>query len=207
MKRSLFLVPALGLALLTPHAFSQESASGKETFAQKETETAANPAEGPLAVWRWANFLLLAGGLGYLVGKYAGPFFASRSRSIRQDMIDAEEARKAADQRAAAVEVRLAGLETEIARLRAESQREAASEQERIRQQTAADMAKIRTQAAQEIEAAGKTARLELKRYSAELAIELAEEKLRTRVTSETQEALVRGFVSDLEASAQAQAT
>ena len=40
---------------------------------------------------------------------------------------------------------------------------------------------------------------MELKRYSADLAIALAEQRLRARMTPETQDALVRGFVRDLE--------
>ena len=39
---------------------------------------------------------------------------------------------------------------------------------------------------------------MELKRYCAELAMELAEKKIRARMTPETQDALVRGFVRDL---------
>jgi hypothetical protein len=39
---------------------------------------------------------------------------------------------------------------------------------------------------------------MELKRYSAELAIQLAEQKIRARMTPETQDELVRGFVDDL---------
>ena len=44
---------------------------------------------------------------------------------------------------------------------------------------TAAQIKKVEEQAAGEIEAAGKTARRELKEYAAELAIGLAEERVR----------------------------
>lgn len=199
MKRALVLLSVLSLALLLPSAFAQENST------QVASET---PGEGLLFVWRVVNFILLVGALGYLARKYGGPFFVLRSRKIRQEMMDAEQARKEAEGRAAEVDRRLASLETDIANLRAESQREAARQQERIRQQTAADMAKIRTHAEQEIAAAGKAARLELKRYSAHLAIELAEQKLRARVTPETQDALVRGFAHELDpARSQAQTT
>ena len=50
----------------------------------------------------------------------------------------------------------------------------------------------------QEIAAAGKAARLELQRYSAHLAIGLAEDISRGRMTADTQDALVREFVRDL---------
>jgi F-type H+-transporting ATPase subunit b len=199
MRCRLVLALALCLLPLTPAAFSQEG--GGQAAAE-------NSGEGGLEIWRWANFVLLVGGLGYLIGKYGGAFFAKRSLQIRKDMWDAEEARKAAERRAVEVDARLANLEAEIAALRAESQKEAAAEQQRIRQQTAADMARIRAQAEQEIAAAGKAARMDLKRYSAELAIGLAEQKLRARVHPSTQESLVRGFVRDLESvSSKAQAT
>ncbi|MBZ5726720.1 MAG: ATP synthase F0 subunit B [Acidobacteriia bacterium] len=153
---------------------------------------------GNLALWKWANFLVLAGGLGYVLGKNAGPFFAARSLSIRKDIIEADDTRKEAEARAAAVNRRLANLEAEIAALRAESHQEAHTETQRLRQHTSAEMAKIQARAEQEIAAAGKAARLELKRYSAGLAIELAEQKIRARMTPESQDALVRGFVRDL---------
>jgi F0F1-type ATP synthase membrane subunit b/b' len=153
---------------------------------------------GSLQIWKWANFVVLAGGLGYLAAKKGGPFFAARSEKIRQDMIDAGKARTDAEARAAEVDRRLANLEAEIAALRAESGKEEQAETGRFGQHTAAEIAKTQVHAEAEIAAAGKAARLELKRYCAELAVGLAEEKIRARMTPDTQEALVRGFVRDL---------
>jgi F-type H+-transporting ATPase subunit b len=151
-----------------------------------------------LEVWKWANFLVLAGGIGYLIGKKGGPFFAERSTKIRKDMVEAGEVRQEAETRAAEVERRLANLEAEIAALRAESGKEEEAETGRLGRHTADEIAKTRANAEQEIAAAGKAARLELKRYCAELAMGLAEQKIRARMTPETQDALVRGFVRDL---------
>jgi F0F1-type ATP synthase membrane subunit b/b' len=53
--------------------------------------------------------------------------------------------------------------------------------------------------AEQDIQSAGKAARAELKRYSAELAIALAEQKIRTRINPDAQNALVMAFVRDLD--------
>ena len=68
----------------------------------------------------------------------------------------------------------------------------------RISQQTAEEIAKIQAHAGQEIAAAGKHARSDLKRYSAELAMGLAEQKVRARMTPGTQDELVDSFVRDL---------
>ena len=86
----------------------------------------------------------------------------------------------------------------EISALRAASGKEEEAEAAGFGRHTAAEIAKTQAQAEQEIAAAGKAARLELKRYCAELAVGLAEQKIRARMTPETQDALVRGFVRDL---------
>ena len=184
--RRIASVAALFLALLVPSAWSQETEGN----------------EGRLEVWKWANFLLLAGGLGYLIGKNAGPFFAARSSKIREEMAQAEELHKQAEARVNEVERRLRNLESEMAALRAESEKEAGRESARMKQQTAEEMEKIRMHAEQEIASAGKAARLELKRYAAHLAIEQAEQKVRGRITADTQDALVRGFVRNLDGDA-----
>lgn len=165
-----------------------------------ENSKKAGEESGAEDIWlRVANFVIMAGALGYLIVKSAGPFFAARSQKIREEMIQGEEAREEAERRSAEVDRRLANLEADIAGLRASSQQEKEHEVERMRQRTAAEMDKIRAHAEQEIAAAGKTARAELKRYSAELALGLAERKLRARMNAETQDELVGGFVHELD--------
>jgi len=165
----------------------------------EEKKSQAGGEHKELKAWEWVNFILLAGGLGYIIGKNAGPFFDARGRSIRKAIVEAEEVKKEADGRAQAVEQRLAHLADEIAALRAEAQREGEAEHTRFARHTAAEIAKIQAHAEQEIAAAGKAARMELKRYAAKIALGLAEEKIRGRMTPETEDRLVRGFVKNLE--------
>jgi F-type H+-transporting ATPase subunit b len=140
----------------------------------------------------------LSGLLGYLIAKQGGPWLASRSQAIRKGIAEAEEIRANAEKRAAQVDRKLAGLQTEIERVRADAHREQEAEAARIREQTAADLARLREHAAREIVASGKAARVELKRYAAQLAIDLAEQKIRRRMTAEMQAALVAGFPRNL---------
>jgi F-type H+-transporting ATPase subunit b len=190
MRRLLPCAPLALILLLSPAAVRAQAKHGEE--------------EGSLKVWEWANFALLAAGLGYVIVKNAGPAFDARGRHIRKAMVEAEEAKREADARAAEVERRLAHLADEIAALRAEAQREGEAENARYTRSTAAEIAKIKAQAEQEIEAAGKAARMELKRHAAQLALALAEQKLRTRITPETEDRLVRGFVKNIESSSSA---
>jgi F-type H+-transporting ATPase subunit b len=159
----------------------------------------AGGGEGNLQMWKWANFLVLVAGLGYLIVKMVPPMYAARSQAILKDMTESGKIRQEAEARAADVERRLAGLEAEIAALRADSQRESQAETERLANHAAAEIAKIQVQSEQEIAAAGKAARLELKRYAAGLALDLAERKIRGRMTPATEDGLVRGFVRDLQ--------
>ncbi len=184
-----------GMASTVPVARAQEAGAAS----QGAGETPGEEEHGRLLGWMWANFVVLAGGLGYLIYKNAGPFYAGRSRKIRKDLIEAGDLRKEAEERVAEVERRLANLETEIESLRAESHREAATETDRLAVQTAAELAKIHARAEQEIAAAGRAARLDLKRYSAALAVDLAAQKIRGRMSAEAQDALVGSFVENLE--------
>ena len=190
MKRLAIVTVAVGLAFTGSVALAQEHEGG-----QKKEESFAEKYELEL---KWANFLVLAGLLGYFIGKNAGPFFAARSAGIRKDLDESLRQRQEAEAKAADVDRRLANLEKDIAALRGQSEIEAQAETERLAQQTQVEIAKIQAHAEQEIASAGKAARMALKRYSAELAMGLAEQKVRARMTPDTEDALVQGFVRNL---------
>lgn len=183
MKRATLLVILLGFTM-----FAQEHAAEEKTVAQEEQ----------LEKWRILNFAILAGALGYGIYKTAGPFFRARSEEIRRSIADAEQARADAEARIASVEARLANISAEIEEFRRATRAEQSADEERMRRQTEADLARIQEHSQREIEAAGKMARLELKRYSAQLALELAERRIARQMTPQTQDTLVRGFVRDL---------
>jgi F-type H+-transporting ATPase subunit b len=198
------LVLAIGVTAV-PASFAQEAKTGPQTAPRPgrvtRTEEKVETEESRLLVWRWANFLLLAAGIGYIGAKSGGPFFAARSRHIRKDMLEAAEVRKEAEERAAAVDRKLDNLAADIARLKEEAQQEGEAEVERLRRHREAERVKIQAHAQREIESAGKAARAELKRYTAVLAVELAQQKVRGRMNRGVQDVLVGEFVSDLASS------
>ena len=195
MRRLAIVTVALGLAFTGTPAFAQEHEGGEKKAGAEKEESFAEKHELEL---KWANFLLLAGLLGYYIGKNAGPFFAARSASIRKDMEESLRQRQDAEAKAADVDRRLANLEKDIAALRSQGEAEAKAETGRIAQETEAEIAKIQAHAEREIASAGKAARMALKRYTAELAMGLAEQKVRARMTPDTEDALVQGFVRNL---------
>jgi F0F1-type ATP synthase membrane subunit b/b' len=167
----------------------------------KAEKTASGLSPSMEAILLWANFALLAIGLGYLIKRFGAPFFAARSQTIQREIVEAAKITQDAEARSADVARRLANLEADMTALRAESRQELDSLQRHAAAKTSAEIGRVQSNAEQEIAAAGKAARLELKRYAADLAVKLAAEKIRGRITPDTQEALVAEFVEGLDGS------
>jgi F-type H+-transporting ATPase subunit b len=187
VPRRAILAVVLGFALAS-YALPQESAGQK-------TETEQGD---PWIWWKWANFLILAGGLGYLIGKNVPPLFEKQSSEIKSALREAAKAKEQADAYAAGIEARLKNLQAEIESLRVSARTDMTAESERIRRETEHHLQRIREQAGQEIELLTRSATDELRRYSAELALGLAEQRIRSRMNPDTQQMLAEGFLHDL---------
>ena len=198
MLKRLVLVAtfAAGIAVYTPVVFAQEPEHAEQSEAAKEAEKQAE--EQALEPWKWANFALLAIGLGFILYKVLPKNFAERTAAIQKDIKEAQALKADAEKRAAAVEAKVASLGADIEKFRTESAKEMAREGERIRQETAAHIQRVEDQATLEIETAGKIARRELKQYSAELALKMAEDSLRARMDATAEAGLVDSFISEL---------
>jgi F-type H+-transporting ATPase subunit b len=181
------LAVALGLALASC-ALPQESAGPKQAAGQGDQ----------WIWWKWANFVILAGGLGYLIGKNVPPLFQKQSSEIKSALRDAAKAKEEAAAYAAGIEARLANLQTEIEKLRMSARVDMSAESERIGRETEHQLQRIREQTAQEIELLTRSATDELRKYSAELAVGLAEQRIRSRMNPATQESLAESFLRDL---------
>ena len=72
----------------------------------------------PAAGWKWANFVLLVVGLGYLIAKTLPPLFKSRTEEIQKGIAEARAIKQDADKRAADVTARTATLGADIERFR-----------------------------------------------------------------------------------------
>ncbi|MGO9517692.1 MAG: ATPase [Candidatus Korobacteraceae bacterium] len=122
--------------------------------------------------------------------------FRERTATIRKGIQEAQAASADASRRLKAVEERLAKLDTEVAEIRTSAERDAATEEARIRQAAEEDKRKVVEAAETEIAAIARNARRELKGYAATLAVDLASRKI--RVDEPTDQALVREFIDQL---------
>ncbi len=149
-------------------------------------------------VWRFVNLAIFVFLMVYLLKKPLSETFKARREEIRAELIKAEEAKKAALARLAEVEAKLAGAEAEIAALKKEAREEIESEKRRLLGQADAEAEKLRTQTAGEINRIGQLAKLELRRFAVEESLRLAEDRLRSEITPQTDSKLIRSGIQSI---------
>lgn len=167
-------------------------------FAQENSPSPADSTTG--WIFRWLNFAIVVGLLVYAFGK-AVPYFRRHADEISEKIAEGTRAREAAEADRRAAQAKLAGIDAEVAGLRVEAKRSAQAESERLRAQARAEAEAIERSAQAEIAAAERAARLELKALAARIAVERAEALLRSELTPQTEAALFRNFVAELEGS------
>jgi len=161
-------------------------------------EEGSGATERAAELFKWINFLIVAGLLGWVFLKLTPPFFRRNAEAISSAIEKAGVVKAEAETQFREAERKLAHLDKEIADLRAAAQREIAAEGERIRNVTRSDVEKVSVAAKAEIEAAERAARIELRVLAADLAVKGAESLLARELTPEAQESLVASFVSGL---------
>jgi F-type H+-transporting ATPase subunit b len=186
--RKILARTVLAAALLSTPILAQEAEHKSESGGEKPG----------MELWKWANFAILAGVLGYLISKNMGPVLVARSLEIQEGLAAGERAKSEADTRASVVKAQLSGLDQAITQMKTSAKEEREREVARLRRETAAELARIQQHAQMEIESAGKLARFEIQRAAAKAAIELAEQKVRARMTPDVQEALLQSFASEV---------
>lgn len=191
LRRAVFVL-TIALAF-TSYALPQESSAPA-----KQSES-SEPGEGGAWIWwKWANFAILAVGLGYIIGKNVPPLFRKQTDDIQAALAEAAKIKETAAAYAASVDTRLANLQREIEKLRQSAHAEMAAEGERLRGETEHHLQRIREQSQQEITLMTRGAKDALRKYAAELSVNIAEQRIRDRMTDAGQENLVSGFLHDL---------
>jgi F-type H+-transporting ATPase subunit b len=150
--------------------------------------------------WKFVNLAVFVGVMIFILTRKVrlGEAFKARREGIKQELARAQQERDAAVAKLKEVEERLARLDVEVAEIQARSKREAAEERERIARSTETEIAKLGEQAQREIESAGKVAKHELRRYTAEQSVRLAEEIIRREMKPEDDARLIENNIREL---------
>jgi F-type H+-transporting ATPase subunit b len=146
--------------------------------------------------FEFLNFAIVAAAILYGLFKFLPQTLRKRREDIQQRLVDARAATEQANARLRAVEEKFARLDEEIAAIRAQAEREGVAEEARMKALIEAERQRIVASAEQEIAAAALTARRELKRFAAELAVDRARQMV--SVDDERDLALVRQFTQEL---------
>lgn len=148
--------------------------------------------------WKFLNLAVFLGLITYLLKKPLSSAFKTKREAIRADLIRAEEEKQAALAKLTQTETRLAHLDAEASDIRRRAESETDAEKTRIAAQTESEIQKLRQQAQSEIELTAKQARQQLRRFSAEESIRLAEEKIRREISPEADAHLVSANIQSI---------
>jgi F-type H+-transporting ATPase subunit b len=141
-------------------------------------------------IWKIINFLLLFIILFKFAKKPMQNFFQKRTELIEKTLNEAKEAKAISLKALQEVETRLKAKDAEIAAILAAAKKSGEQEREGIIVESDRLKAKILAQAKTNIEYELKHAKEAIKAEAVELAMELAEKKLKEKMTKEDQEKL-----------------
>lgn len=187
-------------------AFVILAAASVPAMAAGQHEPAAGEAEAQhgqtllQSVAKVVNFAILAGVLVYFLKAPISTYLAARATQIRQDLVTAAEMRATATAQLAEIERKLQALPAELEALKARGAEDVRAEQARIAQAAAAERERLIAQTRREIETRLRLARRQLTEHAAQLAVKIAEDRIRRTITPEDQLRLVDRYAAQLRA-------
>lgn len=145
------------------------------------------------------NFLLLFGGLTFLLRKPLGNFLQQRSDSLRSTMLEAEDSRQKAELKLKDIESRMEKLDEDTKRILQAAEAESADLRKSIVQETNKDVERLKRLARQEIERLTQAGIMEVREHMAVLATDLARQNILDRMSGEYQSSLIDRSIERLE--------
>lgn len=149
-------------------------------------------------IWKIINFLILVILLFKFAKKPMQSFFQKRTELIEKTLNEAKEAKAASLKALQEVEARLKAKDAEIETILAAAKKSGEQERESIIAESDRLKAKIMEQAKNNIEFELKHAKAAIKAEAVELAMELAEKKLKEKITKEEQEKLLEDSLAKI---------
>jgi F-type H+-transporting ATPase subunit b len=154
-------------------------------------EGAASEGGGSGMIGKIINSAILFGALFFFLRKPLSAMLVKKSTEIREALEEARSARVQSEARLAEAHVRVAALEEEVARMKEQAVAEGRAETDRIKSLAEKEADRIRSLAAQEVAVRLQAGVRELKAYTAALAAEIAEARIKGRLTEADQSDLI----------------
>lgn len=155
----------------------------------------------PLAdlMGKTVNFIILFGGLGFLLAKPLRKFLAEIGLSVAETIRETKKAKADAENRLESLKERMQGLEQEALKIRDEAEKAGAREKKRLLALAGQESEKIKSHAAREIEVLAHSAQAEIRRHAAEMAVSLARSNIERRLTPEIHSRFIDESIRSLE--------
>jgi F-type H+-transporting ATPase subunit b len=153
-------------------------------------------------VFRWLNFLLVFGAVGYLIAKHGGAFFRDNAKSIAASIGEATAVKALAESELREVEAKIARFDQEVAELREAALRDSAAEAERLRASGRVEVEKINQAARAELASFERAVRQELRVRAASMAVERAGALVNSRMNADIRQRMFHAFLGELGRSA-----
>jgi len=158
-----------------------------------------DPAESPTGlIFRWLNFLIVFGGIAYLIAKYGGTFFRGNAKAIGASIQEATTAKAEAERELHEVETKIERLDHDVAEMREEARRNWAAESERLYASGQAEIEKIAHAAREELAASERAAQHEVREIAASMAVERAAALVSSMMNTEIRARMFQSFLSEL---------
>lgn len=164
------------------------------SFAQEE-----HPSQMKDFLGKLINFILLFGGLTYLLRKPLGKFFQQRSQSLEKSLREAKQSHEESSTRLNEVEARMERLGEEIAAMQKEAEASGKSLRGEVLEEARHAADRLKHLANQEIEMLTQSAVREIKHYTVTLAANLARQSIQDRLTEESHSSLIDKSIERLE--------
>jgi F-type H+-transporting ATPase subunit b len=184
-----------------PPAATEHAAAPQEPGAVAGHLEAAEEghSEGALpTIARVFNFVVLAGLLVYFLRTPLASYLASRHTQIREELVKAAETRAAATAQLADVQQKREALPAELDALRAQGAEDVVAERQRISDATAVERERLLAHTRREIEMQLRLARRTLVEHGAQLAVDVARNRIVNTITPEDQLRLVDRYATQL---------
>ncbi|HEV7967058.1 MAG TPA: ATP synthase F0 subunit B [Candidatus Acidoferrales bacterium] len=154
-------------------------------------------------IFRWLNFLIVFGGIAYLIAKYGRTFFRGHAKEIAASIVEATAVKAEAGRELREVEVKIERLDQDVAELREEARRSWAAEAERLRTSGLAEIEKINQAARAELASSERAAQHEVREIAASIAVERAAVLVSSMMNPKIRARMFQSFLGELGKSAQ----
>ena len=149
-------------------------------------------------VFRWLNFLIVFGGIGYLIAKHGGAFFQANAKEIAATIMQSTAAKEEAVRELQEVEAKVGHLDRDVAELRQEAAQNWAAESQRLYTSGLAEIEKINQAARVELAASERAAQQQLRDIAATLAVQNAAALVGSKMNAAVRAKIFQTFLVEL---------